>query len=81
MRNACAGDNRESGPTAFLPYRDICERIAGLRHRSFAKMNQRPKLGSEGRDMHVRFWVDVVMSGAGTNRPRQSLLLLVGALR
>jgi len=26
-------------------------------------------------------WVDVVMSGAGTDRPRQSLFLLVGALR
>ena len=42
---------------AFLSLNGIRKRIAALRNRSFAKMNQRPKLGSEGRGVNVRFWV------------------------
>ncbi|KQM51720.1 hypothetical protein ASE69_20565 [Sphingomonas sp. Leaf208] len=42
---------------AFLSHHDIRERIAALRNRSFAKMNQRPKLGSKGRGVSVRLWV------------------------
>ena len=47
----------ESGPSGFLPNHDICERIAGLENRLLAKMNQRPKLGSEGRGVNVGFGV------------------------
>ena len=43
-------------------------------------MNEWPKLGRTRTALNVHDWVDVVMSGAGTDRPRQSLLL-VGALR
>ena len=71
----------ESGPATSLPHYDIRERVAGLQNLSSAKMNQRPKLGSGQGALNVHNWVDVVMSGAGTDRPRQSLFLLVGALR
>jgi hypothetical protein len=42
---------------ASFPNHDICECIAGLENRLLAKMNQRPKLGSEGRGVNVGFWV------------------------
>ncbi len=51
------------------------ERIAGLQNRSFAKMNQRPKLGSEGRGVNVRFWV----SPAGLLRYRAAVRSLSGS--
>jgi hypothetical protein len=44
-------------PVRFPSHYEIRELIAGLQNRSFAKMNQRPKLGSDGRGMSVGFWV------------------------
>ena len=47
----------------------------------FFHVNVRLVTGSGEAALNVGKWVDVVMSGAGTDRPLQSLLLLVGALR
>lgn len=41
---------------AFLSHHGIRERIAGLENPLFAKMNQLPKLGSEGSGVSVCLW-------------------------
>jgi len=51
------GRTPKSSLSVFLSYHDIRERLAGFENRSFAKVNQRPKLGSEGKGVNVRFWV------------------------
>lgn len=47
----------ESRTSAYLSHYGIRERIAGLQNLSSAKMNQRPKLGSEQGALNVRNWV------------------------
>ena len=45
------------------------------------QINECPEPDGGELPANVHNWVDVVMSGASTDRPRQSLLLLIGALR
>ena len=61
----------------MLSYHDIRERLAELQNRSFANMNQRPKLGSKGRGVNVHNWV---LSAAKALR-QPSFVLLEAACR
>ena len=48
-------------PLSFLQH-DTNERITSLENWSSAKMNERPMLGSEGRGMSDRLWVEAAKS-------------------
>ena len=56
----------ESRTSAYLSHYGIRERIAGLQNLSSAKMNQRPKLGSEQGALNVRNWVTAAAKLAAT---------------